>query len=221
LRTFVVSDIHGANEAFRSALKHIKFRKTDKLFVLGDLIDRGEDSKGVLDTIILLKEHGFDINCIWGNHEQMLIDSLDDFTSKIGWIKNGGGETLSSFLTSEPTNIPKKYIELILSFEKYAIHNKYILVHAGLNMKIEAPFDDEFALLWSRDWDEYYDKEWLGEKVIIHGHTPLTKNEIKNSINGNIICIDNGSYIPDSNLGSICILNIDTKEMHFEPVKHS
>jgi len=211
MRTFVISDIHGCNEAFRRALKKVNLKKTDKLILLGDLIDRGFDSKGVLDTVLLLIENNFNVVCLMGNHEQMLLKSIDDNLIKINWLKNGGKETLSSFLTTSIEKIPLKYIDFIKSFKNYYIQDDFIFVHAGLNMTIENPFDDIENILWLRDQDKYYDKNWLGNRIIIHGHNPTPKEKIINDIlmKKDIICIDNGCFANKSDFGNICVLEIE------------
>lgn len=217
MRTFVISDIHGCNEAFRRALKKVNLKKTDKLILLGDLIDRGFDSKGVLDTIFLLIEHNFNVICLMGNHEQMFLNSLEDNLVKINWLKNGGKETLSSFLTTSIEKIPLKYIDFIKSFKNFYIQDEYIFVHAGINMTIDKPFEDIENMLWLRNQDKLYNKEWLNNRVILHGHNPTKKDEIVNSIinNNDIICIDNGSYINQSEYGNICIIELENRNLEF------
>ena len=105
MRTFVISDIHGNNELFRKSLKLVAFKKSDKLILLGDLIDRGIDSKGVLDTTLLLLETGLDVECLMGNHEKMLLDAFLNTNNLNQWLLNGGDKTLSSFLTSSDSFI--------------------------------------------------------------------------------------------------------------------
>lgn len=219
MSTYVVSDIHGCNLAFRKALKSIKLKKRDTLFVLGDLIDRGSDSKGVLDTVFLLLDHGFDIRCIKGNHEQMMLDSFDDITQKVNWMKNGGKETLKSFLTSDLEKVPAKYIDFINSLPYYYNQDKFIFVHAAVNMKIEDPYSDVRTLLWERKWERVYDENWLGDRKVIHGHTPTLKKEIVKTVENEnpIICVDNGSYMNNRDgYSSMCILNLDSMTVHFE-----
>ena len=160
MRVFVLTDIHGENELFRKALKEIGLKKTDKLILLGDLIDRGNNSKGVLDTIILLLDNGFDVTCLIGNHEQMFLDAFEDLNKLNLWLMNGGDKTLSSFLTSSIEKIPPKYIKLLKSFKYYHEYELYILVHAAVNMKIENPFSDLKTLVWERNPLEYLDKNW-------------------------------------------------------------
>lgn len=219
MNTYLISDIHGCNSTFRKALKSIKLKKRDTLILLGDLIDRGPDSKGVLDTIFLLLEHDFNVICLKGNHEQMLLDSLNDLNSKINWIKNGGKEALKSFLVSEIERIPSKYIDFIKSFKMYHVLEQYIFVHAGINMLNDDPFSDEHSLLWLRNGEKFYNKEWLGKRIIIHGHTPRSRNDIKNQFikKRQILCIDNGSYMKNKDsYGSICVLKLNDMSLHFE-----
>lgn len=215
--TFVISDIHGYNDTFRKALKFIKLKKTDTLILLGDLIDRGNDSKGVLDTVLLLIENGFNIICLKGNHEQMLIEAFDSIQSKINWLKNGGDMTLSSFYTSSIEKIPPSYIDFIKSFKSFYTYNNFIFVHAGLDMNLENPFADEYSLLWMRDPENYLNETWLQNRTVIHGHNPTSQNQIKENINNRakIICIDNGCFMKREGYGSMCVLEIENLSYNF------
>ncbi|KIX21236.1 hypothetical protein SY27_10825 [Flavobacterium sp. 316] len=219
MSTYIISDIHGCNLTFRKALKTIKLKKQDTLVILGDLIDRGFDSKGVIDTIFLLLENQFNVICVKGNHEQMFIESFTDITSKVNWMKNGGKDTLKSFLTSDIERIPMKYVDFIKSMKTYYILDGYIMVHAGIDMTVKEPLKDEKSLLWLRDWEEKYDATWLGERKVIHGHTPTTKMNIINQVKENkkIVCIDNGVFVNDKDeYGSLCILKLDDLTFYFE-----
>lgn len=211
MRTFVISDIHGNNELFRKALKHVAFKKTDKLILLGDLIDRGLESKGVLDTVLLLLENGLNVECLFGNHERLFLDAALNINNLNQWLLNGGDKTLASFLTSSIEKIPKKYFDLIKSFKYYKEESDYILVHAAINMKIENPFSDIQTLIWERDPMKYFDATWLGNRKIIHGHSPKSQKNIVKSINNNeqIICIDNGTFLKKVEYGSLCILQLE------------
>lgn len=220
MSTYIISDIHGCNLTFRKALKKVALKKTDNLILLGDLIDRGNDSKGVLDTIILLRQHGFNVRCIKGNHEQMLIDALNGAFEKVQWIRNGGKQTLQSFLTSDVSGIPKNYIELINSFEDYFLFDNYIFVHAGLNMTLENPLEDKHSLLWLRDWKSTYNKEWLGDRILIHGHTPIKYLQIEEQLKATdlqVWGIDSGVYLrPEDGYGKLCILELESKRILFQ-----
>lgn len=217
MRTFIISDIHGNNELFRKALKEIGLKKSDKLILLGDLIDRGPDSKGVLDTVILLLQSGFNLECIIGNHEQMLLDAKYSPNSFNQWIVNGGDKTLSSFLTRSVEKIPRKYFDLISSFKYFINTEGFIFVHAALNMKLKDPFTDKNTLLWERNPEKFLDEDWLGSRKLIHGHNPQAQKEILDSIatNSKIICVDNGTYINKDGYGSLCILQLENSIIQF------
>lgn len=217
MRIFVITDLHGKNELFRKSLKEIGLKKTDKLILLGDIIDRGEDSKGLLDTIILLKEHSFDVTCLMGNHEQMLLDAHLNVNNLNLWLLNGGDKTLSSFLTSSLDKIPKKYIDFIKSFKYYYEFEQFIFVHAALNMLIDNPFSDIKTILWERNPLDFLDMNWLGDRKLIHGHNPIEKEKIQDSITNNesIISIDNGVYMNKNNHGAMCILELKELKLKF------
>ena|SRR5688572_22293029 len=213
MRTFVIPDIHGNNKLFRKALKEVGLRKSDRLILLGDLIDRGRESKEVLDTIFMLMETGFDIKVIRGNHEQMLLDALADNKTIGFWLVNGGDRTLSSFLTSSIDKIPIKYINFINSLPYYVEVNNCILVHAALNMRTENPFSDIKTMLWERNPEKVANLKWLGNRTIIHGHQPRSQADIEHSIAGGdkILGIDNGTYLQAPGFGSLCIYELETK----------
>lgn len=217
MRVFVLTDIHGNNDLFNKALKDIAFDKADKLILLGDIIDRGDDSKGVLDTLLSLLNRGYDVSCLLGNHEKMFLDSFGDSNSLKLWLYNGGYKTLASFMTTSIDRIPKRYIDFIASFVYYHTYENYILVHAGLNMKIDNPFSDIETLLWERDSASMLDSKWLGNRKLIHGHTPIDNKSIQNSVkrNNKIINIDNGTHINKDGFGSICVFELNRNKINF------
>lgn len=218
MSTYLISDIHGCNKTFQAGLKSIDFKKTDTLIILGDLIDRGPDSKGVLDAIITLIDTGFNVICLKGNHEAMLLSAFEDDKNRVNWILNGGSKTLSNFLTSSIERIPNQYIDFISSFKNYHILENYIFVHAGINMLLDEPLSDHHSLFWLRDWREVYDETWLGDRIIIHGHTPTDSRIIKGSIDNKdkVICIDNGCFLNTPGFGSLCIIRLEDFNVYFE-----
>ena len=76
MRRFAISDIHGCIKTFKTLVDRIEFSKEDTLYLLGDYIDRGPDSKGVIDHIWKIQEEGYRVHCLRGNHEQMLLEEL-------------------------------------------------------------------------------------------------------------------------------------------------
>lgn len=218
MRIIAIGDIHGNNVRFRKALKSISLKKTDKLVLIGDLVDRGKESKEVLDTLFLLQENGFEnIIYIRGNHEQLLLDSFENESKEYLWIKNGGDKTLQSFKVNFCNEIPFKYIQLLKSSILYYEFEDYIFVHAGLNLSIEDPFKDEYSLLWTREMNE---KDLINSKFakknVIHGHTPISQKQILDNLqNSKIINIDNGVYFEKENFGSLAVLDLTNKRINF------
>ena len=218
-KVYAISDIHGHKLTFDKLLHKIQFEKKDKLFVLGDLIDRGPDSKGVFDSIIQLKKNGFDINCLLGNHEQLLLNAYANPADEQIWLRNGGGQTLQSFSCNMSKDIDQKYIQFIHTFKPYYEWDRFLFVHAGINMTLEYPLEDLNSLLWLRDPSNYYyDRDWLGDRTVIHGHTPIDKERLADQIymRNRIINIDNGCFRKDFGFSSLCALRLNDMELFFQ-----
>ena len=77
-RRLVISDIHGCHKTFSALLKKVQLNRNDQLFLLGDYISRGPNSGKVIDIILDLRYHGFDVFALRGNHEQMVLDCLEN-----------------------------------------------------------------------------------------------------------------------------------------------
>ena len=217
MRRFAISDIHGCAATFKALLEKLKFSKEDELYLLGDYIDRGPDSKGVIDHIWHLQKEGYTVNCLRGNHEQMLIDEIEKPHS----YSSGDVTTLQSFGVSNSQEIPKGYIEWMKDLDYYFEVDQYILVHAGLNFDAENPLEDFYEMIWIRHWTEDIDKEWLGDRIIIHGHTPTKELEIKQYVKTlkevPALVIDNGCVFESFGLGNLIAFDLDTQELHFMP----
>ena len=212
---FAISDIHGCANTFKALLRKIKFSKEDTLYLLGDYIDRGPDSRGVIDHIWELQEDGYAVHCLRGNHEQMLLDELAE---KEVWY-NGEPETLKSFHAKSYQYIPIPYIEWMEQLPYFFDMKDYILVHAGLNFKTKFPLDDTNEMIWIRHFYDDIDKDWLGNRIIVHGHTPTRQLTIKTSMKElsetPAINIDGGCVYESFGLGHLCAINLDTKQLIF------
>ena len=99
-RIFAIGDIHGCFQSFKILIEDkIRFNTSDKLILLGDYIDRGTESKEVIDYILRLQQNGSDIIPLLGNHEVMLLDAYDNKDKIPLWLYTGGIQTLKSFRT--------------------------------------------------------------------------------------------------------------------------
>lgn len=221
MRRFVISDIHGCAKTFKALINKISFSQEDELYLLGDYVDRGPDSRGVIDHIWDLQNQGYTIHCLRGNHEQMFLHSrsISDDLSGIN-EKPGYAETLASFGTKDIGKVPQKYIDWINGLKYFIEIDNYILVHAGLSFRTPFPLTDNEQMIWIRHWYEKIDKNWLGDRLIVHGHTPTRQLEIKNSIKEleeiPAINIDNGCCFESFGFGHLCALELGTKVLTFQ-----
>src|ERR1035437_2343979 len=170
-RLFAISDIHGCFKPFFELVTNsIKLTKADQLFLLGDYIDRGQQSKEVIDFIIDLNKQGFNVTTLIGNHEVMLLDSYYNRELVAIWMMNNGSSTLMSFGIEDIRNIEEHYLEFLNSLEYYKVVGNVIFVHAGFDDTAIDPFSDKHGMIW--DSRQYYRNSMLSGKSIIHGHRP-------------------------------------------------
>jgi serine/threonine protein phosphatase 1 len=217
LRRIAISDIHGCLKTFYALLLEIKFNKQDQLYLLGDYIDRGPDSKGVIDYIWQLQQAGYSIFCLRGNHEQMLIDEINKTNN---WY-DGEPMTLNSFGVHKNEDIPTQYIQWMRQLGYFLEVDDYILVHAGLNFTLENPLEDFHEMLWIRYFQKDIRKEWLGKRIIIHGHTPTTQSVIEKNLlsleDMPALCIDNGCSFLSAGLGHLIAFDMISRSLYFQP----
>lgn len=224
---WVVPDIHGHIRTLRILIEErIELQKSDSIYFLGDYIDRGPDSKGVLDYIMSLQSSGYDVHCIRGNHEDYCIRAWEEdqkrlfFRSPVekDWRHNGAEKTLQSFGVKRPREINKFYIDWLKKTEYYIELEDYILVHAGLNFTIENPFRDSRSMMWIRDFK--VDKSKTGGKIVLHGHVPVEMSliDLFRDNNYDFLSLDNGVYYKNKDgFGNLLAFNLDTKEIIIQP----
>jgi serine/threonine protein phosphatase 1 len=224
MQKIAISDIHGCNDTFQRLLEKLALTAGDELYLLGDYIDRGPDSKGVLDTIFLLQQQGLAIHCLKGNHEQMMLDAMDGVEDDAmdHWLVNGGITTLESFLVNGKLIVEDKYLQFLSNLEFYYEVDEYILVHAGLNFKVPLPLSEEISMLWIRDWYHNLNRNWLGDRIIIHGHTPIPKEEIQNQFKNleklPVLNIDGGCVHKGKRrgVGYLCAFDMTDRKLYFQ-----
>lgn len=176
-RTFIIGDIHGCCKTFKKCvLEKINIKKSDKIYCLGDYIDRGPDSKGVIDFILKLRQEGYKIHTLRGNHEELLLNSGYDKKSFLNWTRNGGNKTLSSFKIDSISKLSPIYINFFKRTKFWIETKDFMLTHAGLNFIIENPLCDKYSMLWERNF--IVNNNYLKGKILIHGHTVLSREVI-------------------------------------------
>lgn len=167
-KTYVVTDIHGRSDLLFKAIK--LFSGDHKVIFLGDYVDRGPDSAGVIATLKRGRFQGLSWVLLMGNHEDMMIRALNDPDSGYNWFRNGGDATFKSY---EEVGLS---VDTDLSFLKHLglyyedKHRIYVHAFADPTEPDPSKFSKEFTL-WER-YDRGEDIGWFG-KHVVHGHTPL------------------------------------------------
>ena len=230
-KKWIIPDIHGCSKTLRALFDYyISPSKDDELYFLGDYIDRGPDSKGVIDYIIDMQEQGFRIHLVKGNHEETCVKAcleekeLSNFmgfrarnSTKAAWKKFGGTDTMKSFAIKDLRELPQKYVEWMDNQPTHIVLDDFILVHAGLNFNEEDPFDDDHAMLWMREFSVQPEK--IGNKTVIHGHVPVSLETIFQLRDRhkqlNYIDLDNGIYMAGrEGFGSLVALELNSMELY-------
>jgi serine/threonine protein phosphatase 1 len=215
-RRFVIPDIHGCSRTFRRLVSEvIRLQAGDELYLLGDMIDRGPDSKGVLDFIFQMRNEGFTVKGVKGNHEEMCLRAEEGLEMMGLWIVNGGLATLRSFASENHSIIPERYRDLLHSLPNYILLDDFVIVHAGLNFDISDPFADTEAMLWLRECS--VDPWRIGGRRLVSGHTPVTRQQLTASLATNRILLDNGCvFAGRPGIGSLTALELNSMKVFYQ-----
>ena len=168
MRHFVIGDIHGCYNSLRSLIKSIDIRKNDTIITLGDYIDRGPDSRKVIDYLIKLKKE-CRVLTLKGNHEQMMEYARHSTEDLEFWLQYGGTQTLQSMGINSIEDVPEKYWEFIRNCYHYYETDSHIFVHAGVHSERVMDYQHTNYLFWQRLRDS---KPHISGKIVICGHSP-------------------------------------------------
>ena len=176
---YAIGDIHGEIDKLRAILAQIEYRRVDgrpqTIVFLGDYVDRGPDSKAVIETLMAGPSNPEDTwICLKGNHEDLMINWYYGGTSEYGqWVVNGGHQTLESY-GGRHIDVPKEHIEWLNKLPFYHETENHIFVHAGFMPFIELVNQQESVCIWIRNrfFDAPMGRGFEGWKYIVHGHTP-------------------------------------------------
>ncbi len=189
-RTLAIGDIHGCSQAFEALLTAIEPGPTDTLVMLGDYIDRGPDSRGVLRRLLDL-ESRCRLIPILGNHDQMLLDSLADPLDLPCWLACGGDAVLRSYGVASPTEIPDEHVDFLRGCLDFFETETHIFTHACYEADLPMARQSDYRLRWKSLRDEVPGPHVSG-KVVILGHTAQKSGEVLDL--GHLICIDTYCY---------------------------
>lgn len=217
---YAIGDLHGCLNTFKAVLSRINFSCKDELYLVGDLVDRGDKNALLIDYLIQLRQQEYEIYSIRGNHEENLLQINHEQPEIIRWYLN---KMKSSDLLGADGLIEKKYIDFFQSLPYWIELEDFIIVHAGLNVSNDDIFSDKSAILEQRHTKATF--EQLGGKYLIHGHQPTYRTEIRNRVGDKqvVLPIDNGvpytkkhKIYDYTQLGHLCYFNLDTFEVEFQ-----
>lgn len=210
-RVYAIGDIHGRNDLLAQLLTQIDADDAKRgsadthIIFLGDLMDRGEDSAGVIETAIALRDSGRKVRFLMGNHEEVFVRACRKNDSKTTrfFLRIGGEETVLSYPITRAeyitldmeqlserlaTLVPESHLEFIESFEDQIVIGDYAFVHAGIRPGVPLSEQKPTDLRWIRE--EFVDQRGNLEKVVVYGHTIYDEVEER----GSRIGIDTGAY---------------------------
>ena len=188
---YVISDLHGDIELFSKMIEKLDLKKDELLIIAGDSCDRGAESASIYQKIIEMKEKGFNLIHLRGNHEKMFFDYMVFEEGYKLWMLNGGKQTLLSY---ENHNFDlEKHLDLIDEMPHFVESDNYIIVHAGLNPAKRLSEQSEEDLLWIRERFIGAKLKYI-DKTVVFGHTPTESGKICYYSN-NTLGIDCGSYL--------------------------
>lgn len=196
---YAVGDVHGRLDLLDGLIARMTedYRALGRddppvLIMLGDYVDRGAQSSGVIDRLIALNEQAaegrFELRALMGNHEETLLHFLDDPQAGPSWVEYGGGETMASYGVQRPMGrvelevwdrtrlafraaFPPAHEQFLRRLELMVVYGDYVFVHAGVRPGL--PLERQVAadLLWIRN--DFLDHSHGLKATVVHGHTPV------------------------------------------------
>ena len=190
MRTLAIGDIHGCLQPLLLLWETLKPTKDDLVIFMGDYVDRGPDSKGVVDFLIQQSKN-LRIECLCGNHEEKFFLSRIDHTDMDHWLRDWGGQqTLDSYGPNGIQDVPESHWAFLMKNKSYIETDTHIFVHAYAEADVDMEQQLPYTLIHQKFNHPLYGfpKPHKSGKKIICGHT-AQKNHVPLDI-GHAVCID-------------------------------
>lgn len=173
--TYAIGDVHGSLaqlESLIAACRRDAGTEPMRLVLLGDYIDRGPESAGVLRALMSLQRDLQDrLIALMGNHEAWALAVAAGTASAGNWLLNGGAATLESYGVRRAEQLPAAHLRWLRSLRLAYDDGRRLFVHAGIDPAKPLDAQDEADLLWIREPFLEDDRDY--GRLIVHGHTPL------------------------------------------------
>lgn len=200
-----MGDVHGYSAAMDAVLQAADIQPDDTLVTLGDYIDRGPDSRGVVQRLIDLRDSCRLVNLL-GNHDQIALEMIDSPERMAGWLSFGGDATLASYACHSPAEFPPAHIEFLRSCRDYYETDAYFFVHASYLEDLPLAQQSRDILLWDSLRRRIPGPHCSGKTAVV-GHTAQRDGEIIDI--GHLICIDTWVY----GEGRLTLLDVNTRQV--------
>jgi serine/threonine protein phosphatase 1 len=208
---FAIGDVHGCHAELVSLLARLPLHERSTVVFLGDYVDRGPDSRAVIDTILELGRR-CEVVALLGNHEDMMLEFIDRPQSPPAamFIYNGGSATLASYADDMGrVSLPAHHLSFLRGLKLYYQTNDFFFVHAGVP---DIPLwrigeRHRPRLLWVRE--NFLNSTYAWKKIIVHGHTPAAEVEVT----GRRINLDTGCYMG----GHLTAMNFQNGDIYSVP----
>ena len=218
---YATTDLHGCLHTFRHLVEEeLRLTRTDELYLLGDYVNKGPDSRGVLDYLMHLQATGYQVHCLRGNHDQALLDATKR-RWRWDWLgPRGRLPTLHSFGVTRMCDIPAHYLEWLAALPYEIELPDYVLVHAGYDFALPPAEmrQDHTTMLTTKKF--VYDPSRLAGKRLLHGHVPTTTAKVRSRAGSRpgFLGLDTGCvYRHNPELAHLTALNLDTWELTCVP----
>lgn len=209
MRRFVIGDIHGCDKALRTLIESIDPSPDDELVFLGDYVDRGPDSRGVIDQIIDLRQR-CNVVALRGNHEIMLCGVAFGGVEGEIWLESGGNATVASYGGSLE-KIPTSHREFLHSLRPYYETEDSIFVHACYDPRLPMDQQSDEVRYWTHI-SLVPPPHCSGKRVYV-GHTPQPQGMVLDL--GYLVCVDTycfgTGYLTAMNVTTNKVIQVDNK----------
>jgi serine/threonine protein phosphatase 1 len=206
---YAIGDVHGCyDELFALEAKIVadaeQFDARKLIILLGDYVDRGKDTRRVLDHLLGAPPAGFERICLAGNHDVAMFDYIEGRLGRERWLAYGGDETLFSYGLDAAhlahlydfagvdrfirANIPTEHVEFLRDLPIMAYSPKFVFVHAGVRSGVGLEQQSESDLMNIRDDEDAVPRP--GDRIVIHGHTRVGHPRR----NGQVVGLETGAY---------------------------
>jgi serine/threonine protein phosphatase 1 len=204
MRRFVIGDIHGCSKALRTLIETLAPQSDDQLIFLGDLIDRGPDSRGVIDQMLAIGKSARMV-VLRGNHEMMLMGILFGGCDPSIWLKGGGAATVASYGGSLE-KIPVSHKDFFRSTQAHFETERELFIHAGYHPELPLDMIEDEDRYW-KHLTEVPAPHCSGKRVFV-GHTPQPGGRVLDY--GHVVLMDTYCF----GGGWLSAMDLDSDEVY-------